>query len=227
MVTLSRVSRVLMATVAAAACLPTAVALRVAETAMPDADVRVAIVYATATSDNFTRTLANAIAAGAAGAGATTRVLAVAAADFERDVLAWPADALVLGSPTVNGNPSASLLAWVESTWERFWHDPRCDGKLGAVFATGGDLALGVEHVLAGLQRLLWTFRFDVVTPDATRADWRGMGGYASYGAVAITQTPPFFNATPPGIAAPFVAAGEALGAAVVRRARARRGLRP
>ena len=72
---------------------------------------KVLVVYHSET--NYTRTLANAIADGATGAGALVRTMAVADADFERDVLVW-ADALVIGSPTHYGNPSATLLAWVE-----------------------------------------------------------------------------------------------------------------
>ena len=193
--------------------------------AAPAAAVNVAIIYGTANSANFTKSLGEAIEEGCRRAGASTRLLSTSEADFGRDVLTW-ADALVLGSPTVNGNPAASLLGWVEADWETYWHDPRCAAKLAAVFATGGDVALGVEHVLAGLTRLLWTFRMQVVVPDVTRVDWRHDGGYASYGAVAITQTAPYFNATPPAIAAPFVAAGQALGETVVAQVRRAHGRR-
>ena len=52
-----------------------------------------------------------------------------------------------------------------------------------------------------------------MVTPDPTRS------GYNSYGAIAITGTPPF-NLTGNGvIAEPFVDAGVNLGAVVARRA--------
>ena len=78
--------------------------------------------------------------------------------------------------------------------------------KKGAAFATGGGLAQGLEHVIASLQRLLSSFRIQCLTPAPTRS------GYDSYGAVAVTGTPPFNDTT---LAAPFVQAGEALGAIV------------
>jgi hypothetical protein len=54
------------------------------------------------------------------------------------------------------------MLGWVESGWEDFWTDPRSGGKIGAVFATGGGITQGVEDVLAGLTRVLWSFRCDL-----------------------------------------------------------------
>lgn len=155
---------------------------------------------------NHTRQLAAAVAAGARGQdGVTVRLQPIAATDVETDVLEW-ADAIVIGSPVHYGNPSAAMQAWFESAWEPFWTDKRLDGKIGAVFATGGGLAQGLEHVLASMQRLLASFRIQCVTPAPTRS------GYDSYGAVAVTGTPPFDGAA---LAEPFTAAGQALGALV------------
>jgi len=81
---------------------------------------------------------------------------------------------------------------------------------MGAVFATGGGLAQGLEHVLASLQRLLASFRIQTLTPSPTRS------GYASYGAVAVTGTPPFDSAALDEV---FVKAGQALGSLVARTA--------
>lgn len=104
-------------------------------------------------------------------------------------------------------------LSWIEADWENFWTDPRSSAKYGAVFTTGGGMTQGCEHVLAGLTRVLWSFRFQMVTPDPTRS------GFTSYGAVAITGTPPFNLSTPGAIAQPFVDAGFQLGADVAKRA--------
>ena len=93
---------------------------------------KVLVVYHTET--NYTRTLAQAIADGATGAGGEVRTMAVADADFERDVLGW-ADALVIGSPTHYGNPSATLLGWVEVSKA---------GRWGRLFAGGGGILGGV-----------------------------------------------------------------------------------
>ena len=60
--------------------------------------------------------------------------------------------------------------------------------------------------------RVLHSFRFEVVTPSPTRS------GYNSYGAIAVTGTPPYFNASIGTIAQEFADAGMALGAAVAKR---------
>ena len=159
---------------------------------------------------NHTFQLGAAIAEGAAAAGAGTRVLRVAEANFTRDVLAW-CDAVVLGSPTHFGNPSADLLAWIEAEWAGSWTDPAMGDEVGAVFATGAGLAQGLEHVIAGLSRALLSFRVRVVTPDVSA--WPSSG----YGAVAVTGTPPWFNdsAHHYRVDDVFLAAGRALGARV------------
>eukprot|EP01051_Picozoa_sp_SAG22_P013694 SAG22_NODE_1563_length_4114_cov_6.143711_1_plen_239_part_00 len=168
---------------------------------------------------NHTKALAEAVAEGAKSVpGATVRLQSTAETTIE-DVLGW-SDALILGSPVHYGNPAAGLLSWVEMEWEHAWTDPRFTNKLGAVFATGGGMAQGVEHVLACLQRLLWSFRVKVITPNPTRS------GYDSYGAVAVTGTYPYNSslmACPDSrvscIAAPFVQAGIALGVEVAKAA--------
>ena len=79
------------------------------------------------------------------------------------------------------------------------------------MFATGGGLAQGLEHVVAGLSRALLSFRVRVVTPDVSA--WPTSG----YGAVAVTGTPPWFNdsAHKYRVDDTFLAAGRALGARV------------
>ena len=165
---------------------------------------------------NHTMKLGLAIAEGAreaASNAASTRVLAVTEANFSRDVLGW-ADAVVLGSPTHFGNPSAEMLGWVEAQWGGSWSDPRMGNKVGAVFATGGGLAQGVEHVLTSLARTLYSFRVRLVVPDPSASPT------ASYGAVAITGTPPWFNATMSDALDPiFLADGRSLGARVAQAA--------
>jgi flavodoxin len=166
------------------------------------ANVNVLIVYHSET--NYTRSLAQAIGGGARDAKAAVRVQSIAETSVEADVLVW-ADVICIGSPVHYGNPSAAMLQWFETAWEAWWEDPRFAGKVGAVFSSGGGLAQGVEHVIASLQRLLTSFRIRLLTPDPTRS------GYDSYGAVAVTGTPPF-NMSDGAIATPFVQAGHALG---------------
>lgn len=92
----------------------------------------VLVVYDTETG--YTRTLGEAIAAGAAKCGAAVRTLSTENASWQD--IEW-GDAIVLGSPTHFGNPSAGLLGWVEKVWSQHWTDPSMSSKLGAVFATG------------------------------------------------------------------------------------------
>eukprot|EP00040_Diaphanoeca_grandis_P018768 m.98761 g.98761 ORF g.98761 m.98761 type:complete len:225 (-) comp27094_c0_seq1:84-758(-) len=172
-----------------------------------DNSPKVVVVYHSET--NFTKMLGQLIASGATEAGAQVRLLSVTDCNFSSDVLEW-ADGFILGSPTHYGNPSATLLQWVESDWETFWTDDRLPNKVGAVFATGGGLSQGVEHVLSGLTRLLWSFRIQVVVPDPTRS------GFSSYGAVAVTGTAPF-NTTK-SIAQQFVGPASNLGKDVVKQ---------
>ena len=168
------------------------------------------VLVVSSSKHNHTFQLGAAIAEGAAAAGASTRVLRVADANFTRDVLGW-CDAVVLGSPTHFGNPSADLLGWIEQEWASSWTAPAMGDKVGAVFATGGGLAQGLEHVVAGLSRALLSFRVRVVTPDVSA--WPTSG----YGAVAVTGTPPWFNDTAHQyrVDDAFLAAGRALGARV------------
>ena len=150
----------------------------------------VLIVYAS--KHNHTRTLAQSIAAGAQSAGATTRVQRCNETNFTADALEW-ADAIVLGAPTHFGNPSSDMLAWLEQDWARHWTDPRLATKTGAVFVTASGLAQGMEHTLTSLIGMLQSFRIRVVTPDPAAS-----GFHSSYGAIAVTGTPPFNVSGPP-----------------------------
>ena len=141
-----------------------------------------------------TRLLAEAIAAGCRGTPAdawhatTTVRVQPTNATSGADLLA--ADAVIIGSPVYFGSQASEFSAWVEQTWLPYWQNSSLAGKKGAVFTTGGGLAQGLEHVLAELIRRLVHFKMDVVYPDQTFG-----AGYHSYGAIAVTGTPPW-NAT-------------------------------
>mmetsp|Transcript_50314 Transcript_50314/g.93014 ORF Transcript_50314/g.93014 Transcript_50314/m.93014 type:complete len:217 (-) Transcript_50314:291-941(-) len=148
--------------------------------ALPCRAPRLLIVYSTLT--NHTKILATEIYAGAKSAGATIQLKAVKEASFKEDVLEW-ADGVVLGSPVHFGQVSAQLLTWVEAEWAPDWQDPKLYGKVGGVFATGGGMQQGMEHVLTSLSRLLWSFGFQVVIPPPST-------GYSTYGAAATFGDP-------------------------------------
>lgn len=82
------------------------------------------------------------------------------------------------------------------------------------VFTTGGGLAQGIEHVMSELNRRLIHFKLETVRPDMT---WGA--GIHSYGAYAITGTPPWSDAgKPASVAKVFLDAGAALGTTVAQR---------
>ena len=164
-------------------------------------------------STGHTKALAEAIAEGSRKVVGhdNVKVMPIASVDVEKDAIEW-ADAIVVGSPVHYGNVASPVLAWFETSWAKFWTDPRLDGKVGAAFATGGGLAQGAEHVLTSIVRLFHSFRIQALSPSPTRS------GYNSYGAIAITGTPPYFNSTAGTIAAEFADSGRDLGALVANK---------
>ena len=85
--------------------------------------------------------------------------------------------------------------------------------EVGRVVA-GGGLAQGIEHVMSELNRRLIHFKLETVRPDMT---WGA--GIHSYGAYAITGTPPWSDAgKPASVAKVFLDAGAALGTTVAQR---------
>mmetsp|Transcript_48069 Transcript_48069/g.107929 ORF Transcript_48069/g.107929 Transcript_48069/m.107929 type:complete len:218 (-) Transcript_48069:26-679(-) len=176
--------------------------------ACPSRAPQLLIVYSTLT--NHTKILADEIHAGAKSAGATIRLKAANEATFKDDVLSW-ADAVVLGSPVHFGQVSAQLLTWIEAEWASDWPDPKLLGKIGGVFATGGGMHQGLEHVLSSLARLLWSFGFQVVIPPPSTP-------YSTYGAGAVFGEP-FPNNT---LAAHYSEAARTYGELVATEARRR-----
>ena len=81
-------------------------------------------------------------------------------------------------------------------------------------YKLGGGLAQGIEHVMSELNRRLIHFKLETVRPDMT---WGA--GIHSYGAYAITGTPPWSDAgKPASVAKIFLDAGAALGTTVAQR---------
>jgi NAD(P)H dehydrogenase (quinone) len=154
---------------------------------------------------NHTRTLGQAIVTGAQSvAGTTVELVDLADADVQTHVL--DADAVLIGSPVHFGNMASALQLWVETKWAPYWQTGAMAGKVGGMFATGGGIAQGIEHVLASLQRTLMSFQFQVVVPDPTSSP------YTSFGAMAATETPPFNVTGPGGVAQCFLDTAEMYG---------------
>jgi multimeric flavodoxin WrbA len=152
-------------------------------------EAKISVIYYSQT--NHTRTLGQAIVTGAQSVGGTAvELVDLADADVQTHVL--DADAVLIGSPVHFGNMASAVQQWVETQWAPHWQSGEMAGKVGGMFATGGGIAQGIEHVLASLQRTLMSFQFQVVVPDPTTSP------YTSFGVMAATITPPF-NETGPG----------------------------
>jgi len=155
-----------------------------------------------------TKLLAEAIGAGARDGGTMVKIQPTNETSGA-DLLS--ADAIVIGSPTYFGSQASNFSAWIETTWTPFWQHGNLSTKKGAVFTTGGGFAQGIEHVLAELIRRLVHFKMEVIYPDQTFG-----AGYHSYGAIAVTGTPPW-NETK-GVAPVFLDAAADLGRTVSKR---------
>jgi NAD(P)H dehydrogenase (quinone) len=107
------------------------------------------------TEDNHTGLVAEAIASGASSYNhdVVVRSKEVIAANYKRDVFEF-ADAVILGSPVINGNAAPSILEFINSF--DFMDD--LSGKVGSSFAVGGAAAAGLQPLIEQLNRGLMTF---------------------------------------------------------------------
>ena len=86
------------------------------------------------------------------------------------------ADAIVIGSPVYNANPSPEILSFIK-TWP-FEGQP-LKNKLGAVFVTAGGLSSGEELVQSSLLHAMMVYGMIVIGGD----DWK-----SSFGASGIHE---------------------------------------
>merc|ERR1712070_1290310 len=89
-------------------------------------------------------------------------------ANYKRDVFEW-ADAVVLGSGVYNGNPSPSMLSFINSF--DFMDD--LSSMVGGSFATASGPAAGLELVIGSMERGLKMF--GMVTVGGTH--WQNSEG--------------------------------------------------
>jgi NAD(P)H dehydrogenase (quinone) len=90
------------------------------------------------------------------------------------------ADAIILGSPVHNANPSPEILDFIRK-WP-FENQPLKD-KLGAVFVTAGGISAGEELVQVNLLHAMMVYGMVVMGGE----EWN-----ASFGASAVTNEAPF-----------------------------------
>lgn len=103
------------------------------------------------------------------------KVVAKAVNEVTRQEL-MSADAIIIGSPVYNANPSPEILSFIKS-WP-FEGQP-LKNKLGAVFVTAGGLSSGEELVQSSLLHAMMVYGMIVVGGD----DWR-----SSFGASGIHE---------------------------------------
>lgn len=125
-----------------------------------------------------TQKMAEAVVTGAQRIGGVQVVLRDVSSATTQEVL--NSDAVIIGCPVQNGNPSPEMLAFIRSWPFDGW--PMRD-KLGAVFVTGGGMSAGEELAQLGLIQALMVQGMVIV----------GGGSWeSSFGASAVTAEKPF-----------------------------------
>ena len=137
---------------------------------------------------NHTKQLALALSKGITVGGSSVQMFHVQSADAPQYVDVAKVHGLAIGSPTYFGNPSAATLSWIANSLGDGWTNRIFADVPGAVFATGGGYHQGTEHVLSSLTRGLLNFGYRMVTPNVEVS-----GYFGSFGASAVTGTPPYF----------------------------------
>lgn len=145
---------------------------------------KVAIIYYSQTGT--THKLAQAVEEGAAAAGAETRLLRVKETapdevwgnnpkwkqhleetsdvkDATNDDLEW-ADAIILGTPTRYGQPSAQLKNFIDQTGA-LWAKGALTNKIGSSFTTTATLHGGQEATILALNTVFYHWNMLIVSP--------------------------------------------------------------
>lgn len=160
------------------------------------------ILVAYHSSMGHTKAMAEAVGAGARQVeGVTVTVAPVG--DITADML-LKANAVILGSPVINGNVHPKVLTFI-SRWP-FRNNPMRD-KIGAAFTTAGGFSAGEEHVLHSIHNAMLIHCMIVVGGP----DWR-----SAFGASAVVSEDPYFTENEKGkVPDYFLEKGRALGTRV------------
>jgi len=130
------------------------------------------IVHAGHTSDGSTATLAGWIRDGAATRHGAVAVVKEASTATLADVQA--ADALILGSPTINGSPAPAMSTFLDVTLEASpQHGADLSAVVGAGFCTSAAYVTGAQPTLFSMQRSLLTLGATIVGSGS----WRNSSG--------------------------------------------------
>ena len=161
---------------------------------------------------NHTFELADALARGISAGGSTVKLFKVNETDSPTYTDVSAVHGLVIGSPVYFANPTAATLHWVAESLSPGWDNRTFQDVPAAVFATGGGIHQGTESTLSSLSRGLLNFGFQIVTPNVEHN-----GFFGTYGASAITGTPPYFQDTAP-LDAGFINAAKTFGMKFAQR---------
>jgi hypothetical protein len=123
---------------------------------------KILIVHSGHMADGSTATLAGYISSGAATRHGASVIVKQASAATITDVVA--ADAIILGSPTVNGNMSTEMSTFLDMTLESApQHAVNLSGIIGGVFCTSGSYDTGAQPTLNDMLRELMTMGASIV----------------------------------------------------------------
>lgn len=160
-------------------------------------DVHILVAYHSNTG--HTKAMAEAVGTGAKQVEGVTVVVAHIG-NITTDML-LKADAIILGSPVINGNVHPKVLAFI-SRWP-FQNNPMRD-KIGAAFTTAGGFSSGEEHVMHSILNAMLIHNMIV----AGGADWR-----SAFGASAVVSEKPYLTEDKEGkVSEYFLEKGRSLG---------------
>lgn len=180
-------------------CLSVALLILALSSASAVAAPGVHILVAYHSTMGHTKAMAEAVGAGAKQVeGVSVTVAPVG--DITTDML-LKADALIVGSPVINGNVHPEVLTFI-SRWP-FKGNPMRD-KIGAAFTSSGGFSAGEEHVLHSIHNAMLIHNMIVVGG----ADWR-----SAFGASAVVSEQPYLTENEKGkVSDYFLEKGRALG---------------
>eukprot|EP00912_Choanoflagellata_sp_UC4_P000871 UC4_evm1s539 len=93
-------------------------------------------------------------------------------ASYKNHIVGWKADAVIVGSSVVDGNPNATVLDFID-TFD--FKNRNLSRLVGGSFATGGGASSGLQPVLEALNRGLQTYNI-LVTGGNTWQNSQGCG---------------------------------------------------
>jgi|GEM_PF-6820491 len=172
-----------------------------------ESECTVAVLVGFHSREGHTEQMAKAVSRGAEGVPGVDVATQPVSGIEESQLLG--ADAIVLGSPVYNGNPSAEMLQFIEG-WP--FEGRPLENRVGAAFVSAGGISAGEEGAMHALHRPMLIYGMIVVGGDS----WT-----SAFGASAVVDEAPF--ETGAEVQAAFLEKAERLGRRVATVTRALR----